>query len=138
MLPDTLLFILRQQATISNTRTRSRDRTPPPLRLYRLFRIRIINQQLALFVIPMRHFRCNLDTIERIRRLMENLVHFLKTPVRGLGEEEVHGGHDGGVDDGEDDVGLVADGGECDGRDHYDHEVEGPVCSLYIQLVHEP
>jgi hypothetical protein len=134
MLPHTLL-ILRQYATVPNARTRSSDRTPSPLRLHRLFRIRVVNQQFALLVVPMRQLRGNLDTIERVRRLMEDLVHLLETPVRGLGKEEVHGWHDGGVDDGEDDVGLVADGGECDGCDHHDHEVESPVGSLDIELV---
>jgi hypothetical protein len=110
---------------------RSRNRTPPPLRLDCLLRVRIVNQQLALLVKPVRQVLRNLNNIERICRLVEDLVHLLETSVRGLGKEKVNGGYHGSVDDGENNVSLVANRGEGDGRDHDDHEIEGPVGSLF-------
>lgn len=110
-------------------RLRRHNTTPSPLRIPpRLLRILIINQQLSVLIIPMRHLLRNLHHVKRIRRLVENLIHFLERAVRRLGEEEVHAGHHEGVYDGEDDVGLVADVCEGGRRDHYDHEVEDPVC----------
>ena len=48
----------------------------------------------------------NWNDVENARRLLEDQVHLFEGPVARLGEEEVDGGEDKGVYDGEDDVGL--------------------------------
>lgn len=68
------------------------------------------------------------DDVEDVGGLLEDQVHFFQRAVAGLGEEEVNGRKDEGVDHGEDDVGLVFDVLERDRGDHDDHEVEDPVC----------
>lgn len=65
--------------------------------------------------------------IEVRRRFAENAVHFFEGAVGSLGIEKVDHGEDEGINDSEDNVGLVFDGGESNGCDHYDHEVESPV-----------
>jgi hypothetical protein len=66
----------------------------------------------------------NLNDIERVRRLVENLIHLLQRSVRGFWEKEVDAGDHGGVDYGENNVGLVTDVCKGNRGDHYDDEIE--------------
>ena len=80
-----------------------------------------------MLIIPMGLPPGDPDGVEDGTALPEDDVHLLEAAVGGFGVEEVDGGEDEGVDDGEDDVGPVADAREGDGRDHHDHEVPDPV-----------
>lgn len=53
----------------------------------------------------------------------EDDVEFLERAALRFGEEEVYGGHNGRVENGEHDVGSVFEVGEGGGRDHDDQEV---------------
>lgn len=96
-----------------------------------LLGVGVIHQQLAvLAVAPRLHLGLVHDLEHALPAgldVVEDTIHLLETAVRRLRVEEVDRGHHEGVDDGEDDVGLVADGVEGDGGDHDDHEVEDPV-----------
>lgn len=123
------LIVLHPRLVPARVHIRTRHAAPPPslVVLMRLLRLQIVDQQLTVLSVASGLVVRNADDVEDIRRLVEDLVHLLERAVRGLGVEEVDAGDDEGVDDGEDDVGLVADCVEGDGRDHDDHEVEGPV-----------
>lgn len=60
--------------------------------------------------------------------LVEDLIHLLERSVGGLWVEEVDAGDDESIEDGEDDICLVANGCKGHRRDHDDHEVKDPVC----------
>ena len=69
----------------------------------------------------------NAHGIKDTAALAENHIHLLETAIGRLRVEEVHRGENGGVDDGEDDIRLVADAREGDRGDHHDHEIPDPV-----------
>ena len=92
-----------------------------------LLGVLIVDEQLAVLAVPLWLIVRNADDGEDALALAEDAVHLLERAVGGFGIEEVDAGHDEGVDDGEDDVGLVTDGREGHGGDHNDHEVEDPV-----------
>lgn len=96
-----------------------------------LLGIRIVHEQLAVLAVAP---RLDLGLVHDLEDalpaggdLVEDAVHLLEGAVGRLRVEEVHRGDHEGVDDCEDDVGLVADRVEGDGRDHHDHEVENPI-----------
>ena len=106
---------------------RTNNRASPALGLMCLLRVGIVDKQLTVLAIAMRQLVCNLDNVESVGRLVEDFIHFLERAVSGFGEEEVDGWDHCGVDDGEDDVGLVANVGKGGGSNHDDEEVEDPV-----------
>ena len=59
----------------------------------------------------------------------ENNIDFLETPPPGLGVPEVDDWQEGGVEEGEEEVGAPVDVVDEDGRDHHDQEVEEPVAA---------
>src|SRR5690242_1103316 len=97
-------LVLMRKHTVPNTRRRTRNRAPASLRLPRLLSVVIIDEQFSLLAIPPRQVLRNLDNIERVRGLVEDLVHLLQASASGFGEEEIDRGYHGEVDYGEDDV----------------------------------
>lgn len=89
-----------------------------------IIRLIIVDEQRAVLVITLWLLLGNLDDIKGALKavaLLENLVHLFQGPIGCLGIEEVDTGYHEGVDDGKDDVCLVADvvkGRWCD----HDHE----------------
>ena len=80
-----------------------------------------------MLIIPMRLPSRNPHGIKDTAALPENHIHLLETAIRRLRVEEVDGGENGGVDDGEDDICLVPDAREGHRGDHHDHEIPDPV-----------
>lgn len=95
------------------------------------------DEQLAVAAVPLGLLlgrAHDVDEAPRAADLVEDGVHLLERAVRRLGIEEVHRGHDEGVDDGEDDVRLVADAIEGDGGD----DCDSLVSLLYLFLSLSP
>lgn len=92
-----------------------------------VIRLIVIDEQRTVLVITLRLLFGNLDDVKSALEavaILENLVHLLQRPVGCLGVEEVDTRYHEGVDDGKNDVGLVAD--ICEGwRCDHDHEELG-------------
>jgi len=103
--------------------------TSPPLLFFlpMLLRLFIINQQLAILSVPPRFLPRVLHHTKNILRLLEDTIHFLQTPIRSFGIEEVDNRDNKSVNDCEDDVGLVFDVVECYRGNHDHHEIKEPV-----------
>lgn len=89
-----------------------------------VIRLIVVDEKRAVLVIALRLLLGNLDDVKGALEavaLLEDLVHLLQGPVGCLGIEEVDTGHHEGVDNGKDDVCLVADVVEC-WWCHHDHE----------------
>lgn len=89
-----------------------------------VIRLIIVDEKRTVLVIALRLLLGNLDDVKGALEavaLLENLVHLLQGPIGCLRIEEVDTGYHEGVDDGKDDVRLVADvveGWWC----NHDHE----------------
>ena len=92
------------------------NRASSPLRLLCFLGLVVVDEQLALLAIAVRHVAGDADDVERVGALVEDFVHLFERTACGLGEEEVGRGHHEGVDDGEDDVRVVLDVGKGRGR----------------------
>lgn len=86
-----------------------------------LLRLIVSDKQLAILAITPRQLLSGANDVyvaPQSVAFVEDGVHLLQGPVRGLRVEEVHGRDHERVDHGEDDVGLVSDVVECYGCDH--------------------
>ena len=75
---------------------------------------------------PLLHSTSHTRRVEDILGLREDLINLLQGAALGLGEEEVNAGHDGCVDNSEDDVVSASDRGETDRSHLSQQEVECP------------
>lgn len=100
------------------------------MRRRRLIKV-LINLRLQLPALKLGHILGPLDRVDFIRvRRGEDDVDLLEAAALGLGEEEPDAGEEeDAVEDGEDDVRLVAEVGEGRRRDHDDEEVAEPVAA---------
>jgi hypothetical protein len=88
----------------------------------------LVKLTLELMTLNVAHLLGALDGVHAVRvGASKDDIELLEATATGLREEEPDTGDDGGVEDGEHDVGLVAEVGEGGRGDHDDEEVGEPV-----------
>lgn len=74
-----------------------------------LFSVIVVDEQLSVLAEPPWFLSRHLDNGEDRVCLVENTIHLLKRAIGRLRIEKVDDGDDEGVNDGKDDVSLIAD-----------------------------